>query len=354
MNTFLTKKTNFIAMKKLPFYFLVLSLFLITSCNKDDDNNQDNDLYTNGVFVVNEGQFNEGNSTISFYNPITNTTVADIFAEVNNRPLGDIAQSITIHNNKAYIVVNNSGKIEVVNAETFEAITTINGFTSPRYFMPVSANKAYVTDLFSNTISVVNLTNNTIESTITTNGFTEEMLLADGKVFVGNKGTGYVYVINPTSNSITDSVAVTEGAGTLQIDQNNKLWVLCEGKSWEGITGALYKINIQTLAVEATFNFSESEFASKLRINNTGSQLYFLNNGVIRMDVSASTLPSSPFIAQGDKSFYGLTVNPTNGDIYVSDAIDYVQRGIVYRYSSDGTLINEFLAGIIPGEFAFN
>jgi hypothetical protein len=39
--------------------------------------------------------------------------------------------------------------------------------------------------------------------------------------------------------------------------------------------------------------------------------------------------------------------------IYVSDAIDYVQKGKVYIYKPDGILSNSFSAGIIPGEFYF-
>jgi YVTN family beta-propeller protein len=341
-------------MKKLNFLLIIFTLVILSSCKKDDDSGNDSNLYKNGVFIVNEGQFMEGNSSVSFYNPSTKTYVDNIFELVNNRPLGDIAQSIYLHNNRAYIVVNNSGKIEVVDAETFESLGTIQNLTSPRYFLPVGNNKAYVTDLFSNTISVINLNNYTVESTITTNGFTEEMIAHNGKVFVGNKGTGYVYVINPSNHSITDSIALTEGAGSLVVDKNNKIWVLCEGKSWEGIAGALYRINPQDLSIEATFNFSETEFASRLRINNAGDKLFYLNNGVVSMDINASSVPASAFIPQGDKFFHGLRINPANNEIYTSDALDFVQRGIVYRYSSDGNLIDEFTSGIIPGEFTFN
>ena len=40
-------------------------------------------------------------------------------------------------------------------------------------------------------------------------------------------------------------------------------------------------------------------------------------------------------------------------DSYVADAIDYQQQGIVYRYSSEGELIDEFYVGIIPGAFCW-
>ena len=64
-------------------------------------------------------------------------------------------------------------------------------------------------------------------------------------------------------------------------------------------------------------------------------------------------LPGSPFVTANGRNLYGMGIEPNSGVVYVSDAIDYVQRGTVYRYREDGSLINSFQAGIIPGEFCF-
>jgi hypothetical protein len=72
------------------------------------------------------------------------------------------------------------------------------------------------------------------------------------------------------------------------------------------------------------------------------------------MSISAGSLPGIPLIAANTENFYGVGIDPSSGIIYVADAIDYVQRGVIYRYRPDGTLINSFLAGIIPGDFYFN
>ncbi len=60
-----------------------------------------------------------------------------------------------------------------------------------------------------------------------------------------------------------------------------------------------------------------------------------------------------PFIKYKETMFYGLTVNPVNSEVYVADAIDYVQPGVILRYSPEGELLDEFKVGIIPGAFCW-
>ena len=71
------------------------------------------------------------------------------------------------------------------------------------------------------------------------------------------------------------------------------------------------------------------------------------------MDVTASHVPVRPFLEYSGTIYYGLTVNPANGEVYIADAIDYQQQGMIYRYSPEGKLIDEFYVGIIPGAFCW-
>lgn len=352
---------NLITIKHL--FFAALFLTTLYSCKKEDDNNDDKFLTEGGVIILNEGQFQAGNGSVSFFNPNNSELINDLFNQQNNRPLGDVVQSVHIEGNKAYIVVNNSSKIEIVDIADFKSLGTISGFTSPRYILPVSSSKAYVTDLFSGTISIVNLNNNTISGTISSTGWTEELVLVNGKVFVTNKESDYVYVINPNNDTKEDSITVAGGPNSLKVDRNGKIWVLCGGwttydANWTPINtvaGGIARINPSNLSVELNISLSNAtDTPNKLRINGAKDKLYFLNNGVYAMDISASSFPSNAFVAQGTSSFYSLGVHPTSGDVYVGDAIDFVQRGLVYRYSSNGTLIEEFLVGINPTDFVFN
>jgi hypothetical protein len=88
-------------------------------------------------------------------------------------------------------------------------------------------------------------------------------------------------------------------------------------------------------------------------MNQNGDTIYYMCSGIYKMPVNASSLPSSPFIVQAGKLFHGIGIDPVSGIIYVADAVDYIQKGTVYRYRPDGSLIDSFIVGIIPSDFCF-
>ncbi|MCK9205028.1 MAG: YncE family protein [Bacteroidales bacterium] len=342
------------------FKYLFFTLIVFTvSCRKDKpEDNPDPQISignSGGVFITNEGNFQFGNAKVSYYDISTATVTEDLYQPANGVSLGDVCQSMCLFNGKAYIVVNNSGKVVVVNPLSFVTSATISGFTSPRYFLPVSNSKAYVTDLYANSVAIVNLSTNTITGNIPCAGWTEELALSYGKAFVTNQYRDKIYVINTSTDVLEDSMQVSYGSNSIKEDKNGKLWVLCSGKQSNSIYAGLYRINPLTKQVEQSFQFSNlSDSPWRLDINGTNDTLYFLNKGVYRMSIASGSLPNNAFIVEGSRNFYGIGIEPNTGVIYVADAIDYVQKGKIYRYKSDGTLINSFLAGIIPGDFYFN
>lgn len=344
-------------MKLINYIFVFLSLLLF-SCVKDKPNDimQPEVSFGSGskIFITNEGNFGTNNASVSMYEPSSGQVVNDIYkTQNNNAVLGDVCQSMTKINNKYYVVVNNSSKIAVVNSSDFKLITNITGLQSPRHILPVTFSKAYVSDLYANSISIIDLNTNTKTGSIPCSGWTEQMVLIYNKAFITNNNSGYTYVINTITDQITDSINVGKFGGSIVMDKNSKLWILSSGETSSSTLGKLSRINPITLAVEQSFTFNSSDSPSNLCINATKDTLYFLNTNVYRMDVNSSTLPGTAFITSSANTFYGLGISDKDYNIYVSDAIDYIQKSSIMVYSPNGQLKTSFKAGINASSFYF-
>lgn len=346
---------------------LALIAALATSC-KDDDPKTVMPPTTVGraVFVVNEGSFGSGNATVSMIDLLSNSIYQDVFQTVNGFPLGDVAQSMHIHNGKAYIVVNNSQKIEVINSLTLESTATITGFQSPRHFI-AKGTKGYVSDWFSNRIAVVDLNSNSIVNNITVGNGPEQMIISGNRLFVANVGgfgtDSTVSVIDLQTETVEATLITGINPNSLQTDATGKLWVLCGGTTGpdfiggtaDDIGGSLRKIDPVTLATENTFNFPQSEHPSKLQINNAGNELYYLNGtdgytgNIMKMN-TGGTLPVQPLI---NRMFYGLGIDKTTGNIYGGYVPGFTSNGYVLRYNPSAVLIDSMQAGIAPNGFCF-
>lgn len=338
-------------------YFFAFVGIILVGCVKDKpvvikENTQ---IYTGEsgkVFVLNEGNFGTGNGSVSLYDPISGGVTEDYFHQQNQQNAGDVVQSMTKINGLYYLVVNNSGKIYCLNKD-FKIQQTLTGLTSPRYVIPLTNDKALVSDLYANALTVFNPNTMQIIQQIPLSGWTERMEKYQNKVFITNPKRNYLYVLNIQSLSITDSIPLYKGGSSLQLDKFNKLWVLCFGDIMNSKPGALFKINPDNNQVEWSSLFI-SGHPGHLNINPTRDTLYYLHSGgIYRMPVTATHLPSYVWISSGTKNFYGMRVHPLSGNIYVSDAKDYIQKSDVYIYKPNGMELGKFKAGIISGDFYF-
>lgn len=354
-------------MTKPTFFVLLLSItFFLSSCIKDGDfgeisKDKGNYFFGKGVFIVNEGNFGQGNGSISFYNFYTNVVYNNIFESVNKRPLGDVPISAEIINNLLYILVNNSGKIEVVNLSDFKSFKTITGFSSPRYLLPIDNKKTYISDLRNDYISVLNIENNTVSKTIKCGKSSDRMLLFENKVFVCNWSEYFVkapnntiQVIDAGNDKLIDSIKVGKEPNSLILDKFNRLWVLSSGGYNNEEFPELNCINTSTLQIEKKLIFpNKNQSPTSLCTNISRDTIYFINQNIYRMSVTDDSLPQKPLIMRGQHLFYSMSSSPDNNVLWLSDAIDYNQNGYIYRYTTGGTKIDSIIVGIIPGYFIF-
>ena len=317
-----------------------------------------------GLFITNEGNFQYGNASLSYYNPATKKVENEVFYRANAMKLGDVAQSMIIRDNVGWIVVNNSHVVFAIDLTTFKEIGRITNLTSPRYIHFLSDEKAYITQIWDNRIFIVNPKRYEVTGYIecpnmtTESGSTEQMVQYGKYVYVNCWSyQNRILKIDTETDKVVDELVVGIQPTSLVMDCNNKLWTITDG-GYEGSpygyeAPSLYRIDAETFTIEKQFKFKLGDAPSEVQLNGTGDKLYWLNDDVWEMSVFDEHLPVKPFLAYAETLYYGLTINPHNGDVYVADAIDYQQQGKVYRYSKERELIDEFYVGIIPGAFCW-
>jgi DNA-binding beta-propeller fold protein YncE len=351
-------------MKK--YYLLIISalIFFLVSCSVD--NVQPDIIWPEnlgkGFYVLNQGNYTAGNATLSFYRYDSAKMENNLFFRRNGIPLGDVAQSLTFWNNYAFIVVNNSSTIWAINSNTSIVAGKLSGLHSPRFIQIISNEKSYVSDLLTPGITVFNTSTLQLIGTIPTGKSTEQLLIFQNKVFAANWSdynqtapNNTIQIIDVALDQLSDSIVVAKEPNSMVLDKNNKLWVLCSGGFMNEEIPALFRINAETNEIEARFNFGNIAISpEQLSINGSRDKLFFLNKSIYQMGISDTELPLQPFISQGQRNFYTLAIEPQSGEILVTDAGNYTQNGYVFRFRSDGILIDSVRAGIIPGFIGFN
>lgn len=339
---------------------LTLAVILIsTSCTKDEDSSAKG-AFSDGIFIVNEGAFPLGTGTITFYDPVGKIVKQDIFENINGRPLGNIAQSMTLFNGKGYIVVNNASKVEVVDVATFKSVATISELSNPSQFLVVDSSRAYVSDWVGQ-VSVIDLKTNTISKNIIAGTGPDVMLKSGNYVYVANTG-GYsadstVTVIDFTTDKVIKTIKVGDVPSGLVVDGNGRIWVMCKGRSYvpslPDTPGQLVSIDPVNLTADIIYKFvSTGDHPEKLMINKQKSMLYFLfNSGIYSYNIALSGATPEKLVS---RYFYGLGYENKTGYLYASDAKNFNSNGVVLRIKADdGSVVDSIQAGIVPRGFTF-
>lgn len=352
-------------------FLLLLPFVLFTYCEKKepftyygDDVDAKN---SGGVYIVNEGNFTFGNASLSFYDPDTKKVSREVFQSVNESPLGDVAESMTIFQRQAFISVNNSGKVYVMDTANYEFLGKITGLVSPRYVHVINDNKAYISDLYDTKITIFNpqtykktgsvdISNNNTEFT----QHTSEQMISYGDYCLVNAWSfdNQILIIDTRTDELVDSIRVRKQPASMVMDKNDYLWVLTDG-GYEGSTygyekPALMRIDVSSGKVLDTFLFASiKDIPANLTMNRSRDTLYFVNEDVYKMAVSADTLPKEPFIKADGRLIYALGIDRERNELYMADVSNYQEPGQIYRYNHHGQLLHHFEVGINPGFFCF-
>ena len=341
--------------KKNNTYLYIILLSLISSCVKLNPVENINNVSINGnglILIGNEGNFQYGNASLSGYNKNSKEILNNLYQNINQEPIGDVLHSISHIDHQLFLVVNNSGKIIVIDDESFLKNYEINNLISPRKIIKVDNSKFYISDIYANKIFIHNQFDHSLRE-ISLSGWCEDMHMQNGKVFVGNITNNMVYVIKSSDDAIIDSINVGSSPVSIQEDSRGNLWVLTQGNQILNKRPSISIIETQNHSIIKSFHLEDNQsYPSYLNIDIETNNVFLINNHIYKFQSLDDTLPELIW-PNNNNNFYNLKINPYNKDLYITDAKDYVQNGSLIIIDSIGSFKEEIGTGIIPKSIIF-
>ena len=315
-----------------------------------------------GIYILNEGNFNMNNSSLSFYDFKSGSVIQDLFLQQNNRGLGDIANDLKVFGSKLYCVVNNSEQLEVFSLATTKTIKRISLVGKQPRNIDFYQNKAYVS-CFDGSIVRIDTTTLIIDGTVTAGSNPEGICFSNNKMYVANSGgldypmtSNTVSVFNPITMTLIKTIPVAIGPKNLKSDSYGDVYVACTG-NYGNVPASFHRIDTQSDEVVQNFNLAVQNFT----ISGSFAYLYSYNftdqsKWFKVIDIITENIVKENFITDGTQITipYGIAVDPLTHDVYITDAVDFTSTGDVYCFSPNGTKKFQFEVGINPnGAFVF-
>jgi len=319
-------------------------IILITSCEKKEDKPDITANNLKGMFVVCEGNYGSATGDLTYYNTSTSQETKGLFNAVNGIPAGDVVQAFAIADTLGFIVVNNSQKVIIVNMKDFKTVKTLNGFSYPRSVVRADENTIYVTNgngFADNYVYSIDLESLDITDHLELPSGPETIIESDGKVYAAisggwNNDGNTVVEIDPLTFSISKTYTVSSIPVDLTADKNGNIWVYCKGApdytnypdvSYSGM--GICRINTSAGNVD-TYPLSSMSAPgiNNITAGSDGNNIYYLNDGLYSMTISATALPAASILSQ---SFYGVDADPLTGNIVCLDATN--SKAVIYNPS---------------------
>ena len=375
--------------------YLFFILMLLSSCRHDDyiiyliDEDTGGKTAKSeivGMYLLNEGNMGSNKCTLDYLDLSGNTETVhyyrNIYAERNPstvKELGDVGNDLKIHDNKLWMVINCSNKVEVATADSCRRLAKID-IPNCRY-IAFDDNYAYV----SSYVGPVQISTNTqlgrvykidtrtyqIVDSIEVGYQPEELCIVGNKLYVANSG-GYrvpqydhtISIIDLSAFKEEKKIDVADNLHRCRADHYNQLWVSSRG-TYNGTPAKLFWLEPDKQG-EMTVKDNLPVAVSDMCI--VGDSLYFfgvewnyvkmeneISYGIINVrthqlitrqlseakEIESITLP------------YGLIVNPVHRDFYIMDAKNYVSSGELLHFHADGTFDWRVWTGDIPAHAVF-
>ena len=342
---------------------LMAATISFTSCDDDDDCPTcppPATIVQNGVYVINEGSYySQINGTLDFlgYDVAKGTysMTRNIFESVNGRSLGGTPNdALIVGDSVLCIAVADENRVEFVNTTTKKADAAVSINTPRELAYESGSNYLYVLS-YTGKVYKIDMTTRTIA------GESEKVgANLEGIAVAGNK----LYACNSCNPDYTYNKNVVElNANTLAKNQDievvdNPVDIINAGSAIFILSMGNYADKPATVQMLKDGQLSTIGNATMMAYDAYNDQLYMINapfGGDKEYKVyNLKNGQTTTFLTNPDS----LTVNPVNGDVFITAQVEsaeypgsasYNTDCKLYRYTSAGILLGTYDCGVNPG-----
>lgn len=333
-----------------------------------------------GIYLVNQGNQGSNKARLDFLNFHNGFYIRDVFTEYNPevvKGLGDTGNDVQVYKGKVFVAVNGSHKVEIMDAYSMKRLAQVD--VPNCRFIAFDGNHAYVTSYVAKdkeslktqkgALYCIDLDTYKVTGQVTVGYQPEQLVIMDGKAYVANSGgyvAGYddtVSVVDLKSMKVEYDIKVAINLGLMLVDAEGTIWVSSQGNFSDVSSTLNYLVKKgDKYELGGSVNVPVSSMAL------AGDKIYVIGSTYTPpawaltttyniVNAKTRKLESGSFITDGTESdiatAFTVTVNPGNGDIYVTDAKDYVSSGTLHCYTGSGKHKWSVRTGDIPARIAF-
>jgi len=331
------------------------------------------------LFVLNEGGMGTNNASLDVLTFAEGSYKTNVF-----RNLGDVGNDIAVQGDEVWMVINNSGIVEVLTASDQEEIAAIQ-VPTPRniafdadYAYVTSWAGAYVTGSYDEQFNYsvtdysnpkgqvyrINLKTKEVAGSVEVGYQPEGLAVSGGKLYVANSGgissqlpPSYAYdntvsVIDTKSFTVTQTMEVQVNLKNVYADTKGNIYVTTLGNYYDVHSGLYWIAPNATVTKVADYVSTSCILSDTVYCIGTEEEFNW--------DPEVTKVYKAWKATGGQKANWDFTMDATvpyglfalNEDtFFVADAVDYKNPGIISCFHK-GEKIWGVTAGVCPGHFA--
>lgn len=335
-------------MKK--FFFECVVLISFFSCEKINVADENPDISKHGIYVLNEGVWNQNNSSISYFDFDSTENISDLATQKWGHPLGDTGNSFYEKNDTVFICVTSSNKIEIFQKSTGNLIRTFQfpQNTEPRFSVRVE-DKLFVTSFKLGAVVKINLKNYQQEKIIPIGNYPEQIIDVNGKLVVAVTDLGIgnqIAVVNSKTEEKETSIRVGINPVNLFESEN---FILVHCVVFDKPESFIYRLNKNNFEVIDSVSIKKKN----VQIGKYGpNQIYLIDEEKVELADSDLENSSTLFFVNKihSKIIYSSLFDEKNEILWIASTDAYTVQGWLEGFKNGEKIFGAFQTGKNPGD----